>query len=113
MDTIIIETDNGDRLFVDVYYENVPNFCSFCFYIGHVATSCHNSTRNQNEIKDMDKDNKTVNNPGGLRFERNNVLIKENISIVLAGRKIGENILCNGKHNRVDFKNFRHIYRIE
>lgn len=64
VDTIIIEIDNGYCHFVDVYYENVPYFCSFCFYMGHVATSCYNSTCNQNELKDMDKDYKTVNNPG-------------------------------------------------
>ena len=68
--TVIIETDYGDCHFVDVYYENVPNFCSFCFYIGHVATLCHNSTRNQNELKDMDKDNKTANNPGRPKIRK-------------------------------------------
>ncbi|KAK2658406.1 hypothetical protein Ddye_004939 [Dipteronia dyeriana] len=43
-DSIMIEVGD-DCLFLTLFFENVPSFCSICCSIGHLADSCHHATR--------------------------------------------------------------------
>lgn len=42
----------GFAFFVDIEYENVPEFCSFCSRIGHPLTTCKRKEQSQSNDKE-------------------------------------------------------------